>query len=228
MAGSQIVISSLSTMEECTEVVALQKAIWAFEDDTELLPPRVIVVAVKIGGQAFGAYDHGRMVAFLVAFAATKPDGHRYLHSQMLGVLPEYRNTGIGKRLKLHQKDDALARGYDLIEWTFDPLQLKNAWFNIEGLGAIVRRYERNLYGTSTSALQGGLPTDRCIAEWWIRKPRYMPDIVERLPVPPVRSRAVQELVASHFEAAFARALAAVGVKRVEDGIEYLFGEVTE
>jgi predicted GNAT superfamily acetyltransferase len=146
----------------------------------------------------------------------------------MLGVLPEYRNTGIGKRLKLHQKDDALARGYDLIEWTFDPLQLKNAWFNIEGLGAIVRRYERNLYGTSTSALQGGLPTDRCIAEWWIRKPRYMPDIVERLPVPPVRSRAVQELVASHFEAAFARALAAVGVKRVEDGIEYLFGEVTE
>jgi predicted GNAT superfamily acetyltransferase len=226
--SSEIVISSLTTMEECTEIVALQKTIWAFEDDTELLPPRVIVVAVKIGGQAFGAYDNGRMIAFLVAFAATKADGHKYLHSQMLGVLPEYRNTGIGKRLKMYQRDDALARGYDLIEWTFDPLQLKNAWFNIEGLGAIVRRYERNLYGTSTSALQGGLPTDRCIAEWWIQKPRPMPDIVERLPVPPVRSRAVQEMVASHFEAAFAKGLAVVGVKRIEDSIEYLFGEVKE
>jgi len=226
MAGSQIVISSLSTMEQCTEVVTLQKLIWAYEDDTELLPPRVIVVAVKIGGQAFGAYDNGRMVAFLIAFAATKPDGRKYLHSQMLGVLPEYRNTGIGKRLKLHQRDNALSRGYDLIEWTFDPLQLKNAWFNIEGLGAIVRRYERNLYGTSTSALQGGLPTDRLIAEWWIQKPRIDVEILERVPVPPVRSRDVQEMVASRFEDAFARGLAVVGVSRDGDGIEYLFGVI--
>jgi len=226
LAGSEIVIRSLSTMEETTDVVALQKAIWAYEDDTELLPPRVIVVAVKIGGQAFGAYDSGRMIAFLVAFAATKPDGHKYLHSQMLGVLPEYRNTGIGKRLKLHQRDDALSRGYDLIEWTFDPLQLKNAWFNIEGLGAIIRRYERNLYGTSTSVLQGGLPTDRCIAEWWIAKPRPHVEIIERVPVSAERSLALLEHVAEHFEACFAKGLAVVGVARVADGIEYLFGVV--
>jgi predicted GNAT superfamily acetyltransferase len=144
----------------------------------------------------------------------------------MLGVLPEYRNTGIGKRLKLHQREDALARGYDLIEWTFDPLQLKNAWFNIEGLGAIIRRYERNLYGTSTSALQGGLPTDRCIAEWWIGKPRAAPQIAERVPVPPERSRAVQEMLASRLDDAFARGLAVVGVSRVGDGIEYLLGVI--
>jgi predicted GNAT superfamily acetyltransferase len=224
LAGSEIIISSLTDMEQCSAVVSLQKTIWEYEDDTELLPPRVIVVAVKIGGQAFGAYVNGQMIAFLVAFAASKPDGYRYLHSQMLGVLPEYRNSGIGKRLKLRQRDDALARGIELIEWTFDPLQLKNAWFNIEGLGAIVRRYMRNLYGTSTSALQGGLPTDRCIAEWWINKPRMRPEILERVPVPPVRSRAVQEEVANRFEECFAKGLAAVGVNRVEDGIEYLFG----
>ncbi len=164
------------------------------------------------------------MIAFLLAIPGLKRDGHPYLHSQMLGVLPEYRNTGIGKRLKLHQKEDALARGYDLIEWTFDPLQLKNAWFNIEGLGAIVRRYIRNQYGTSTSVLQGGLPTDRCVAEWWVNKPRVRPDIVERVPVPASRSRAVQEEIADRFEACFARGLAVVGVQRDGSGIEYLFG----
>ncbi len=88
----------------------------------------------------------------------------------MLGVLPEYRNPGLGRALKMQQKEDALARGIDLIEWTFDPLDMKNAYFNIERLGAIVRRYVRNQYGVSSSILHGGLPTDRCVAEWWIRK----------------------------------------------------------
>ena len=90
----------------------------------------------------------------------------------MLGVLPEYRNAQIGRRLKLRQREDALARGIALIEWTFDPLELKNAFLNIEKLGAIVRRYKENQYGTTTSPLHGGLPTDRCIAEWWIDSPR--------------------------------------------------------
>ena len=75
---------------------------------------------------------------------------------------------GIGRRLKLRQREEALARGIELIEWTFDPLELKNAFFNIERLGAIVRRYSENQYGVTASPLHGGLPTDRCIAEWWI------------------------------------------------------------
>ena len=74
--------------------------------------------------------------------------------------------------LKLAQRDDALRRGVSLIEWTFDPLEIKNAFFNIERLGAIVRRYVLNQYGTTSSPLHGGLPTDRCIAEWWIASPR--------------------------------------------------------
>ena len=112
------------------------------------------------------------MIAFCLAIPGLKPDGKPYLHSHMLGVLAEYRNHGVGRQLKLQQRDDALARGIDLIEWTFDPLEIKNAYFNVERLGAIVRRYLRNQYGASSSPLHGGLPTDRLVAEWWIRKPR--------------------------------------------------------
>ena len=90
----------------------------------------------------------------------------------MLAVAPEYRNRGVGKMLKLAQREDALARGIELIEWTFDPLEAKNAFFNIEKLGAIVRRYTPDFYGASTSPLHGNLPTDRLHAEWWLRTAR--------------------------------------------------------
>src|SRR5208283_845949 len=103
-----------------------------------------------------------------------KPGPKTYLHSHMLGVLPEYRDAGIGRTLKLTQRDEARARGIDLIEWTFDPLEIKNAFFNIERLGAIVRRFVLNQYGTTSSPLNAGLPTDRCTAEWWISSPRVL------------------------------------------------------
>ena len=162
---------ALSSRQQFEEAVLLQKRIWGFED-IELLPVRLFVVATKVGGQVFGAYDGGRMIAFCLAIPGIKPGGQYYLHSHMLGVLPEYRNLGVGRRLKLMQRDDALARGIELMEWTFDPLEIKNAFFNMERLGAIVRRYVVNQYGTTTSHLHGGLPTDRCIAEWWIGSER--------------------------------------------------------
>jgi predicted GNAT superfamily acetyltransferase len=90
----------------------------------------------------------------------------------MLAVRAEYRNTGLGRRLKLLQREDALARGIELIEWTFDPLEIKNAYLNIEKLGAIACRYNINQYGITSSPLQGGLPSDRLIAEWWLRSKR--------------------------------------------------------
>src|SRR5580692_12267528 len=158
----------------------------------------MFVVATKIGGQLLGAFDGDRMVAFCVAIPGLKQGGKVYLHSHMLGVLPEYRNAGVGRQLKLRQRDDALARGIDLIEWTFDPLDLKNAWFNIERLGVVVRRYLRNQYGVSSSALHGGLPTDRLVAEWWIAKPREKAEVVERIDVPAdiERARAQQAEIA--------------------------------
>src|SRR5207248_5975947 len=111
----------------------------------------------------------------VVGFGLSIPgyrDGRSYLHSHMLAVRQNYRNAGLGRRIKLFQRDDALARGFGLIEWTFDPLEIKNAYLNIERLGAIARRYNINQYGASFSPLQGGLPTDRLVAEWWLRSKR--------------------------------------------------------
>jgi predicted GNAT superfamily acetyltransferase len=90
----------------------------------------------------------------------------------MLAVRKEHRNSGLGRRLKLLQREDALARGIELIEWTFDPLEIKNSYLNIEKLGAIGRRYNINQYGITSSPLQGGLPSDRLIAEWWLKSKR--------------------------------------------------------
>ena len=163
----------------------------------------------------------------------------------MLGVLPEYRDAGIGRRLKLRQREDALARGIDLIEWTFDPLEIKNAYFNMQRLGAIVRRYVRNQYGTTSSHLHGGLPTDRCTAEWWVASERVRsivngdpyenPAIVERIQVPaniaeirrtdPKRARAIQAEISECFESAFSRKLAVLGMDRSDEFGTYLLGE---
>ncbi len=208
-------IRELHTEPELREAVGLQKIIWGWED-ADLLPFRMYVVATKIGGQLLGAFEGERMAGFCLSIPGLKPDNKIYLHSHMMGVLPEFRNQGIGRQLKMRQKDDALARGIDLIEWTFDPLDMKNAYFNIERLGVIVRRYVRNQYGISSSALHGGLPTDRCVAEWWIAKPREKVDVVERIQVPPdIRAaRVKQGEIADRFEDAFARGLTVVGVER--------------
>jgi predicted GNAT superfamily acetyltransferase len=159
-----IEVRALTEQSELQEGVRLQREIWGFAE-IELLPVRLFVVATKVGGHVFGAFDGERMIGFLLAIPGIKQGGMSYLHSHMMGVLPEYRNKGVGRMLKLRQREEALALGVQLVEWTFDPLELKNAFFNIERLGAVVRRYVLNQYGTTTSRLHGGLPTDRCIAE---------------------------------------------------------------
>jgi predicted GNAT superfamily acetyltransferase len=118
-----------------------------------------------------GAFVGNEMVGFALSVPGTS-SGRIYLHSHMLAVRQEYRNGGLGRRLKLLQREDALARGIELIEWTFDPLEIKNAYLNIEKLGAISRRYNINQYGITSSPLQGGLPSDRLIAEWWLKSKR--------------------------------------------------------
>ena len=131
----------------------------------------MFVVADKVGGQVMGAFDGEVMVGFALSVPGTRT-GHVYLHSHMLAVRKDHRNGGLGRRLKLMQREDALARGIELIEWTFDPLEIKNAYLNLEKLGAIARRYNINQYGITSSPLQGGLPSDRLIAEWWLKSKR--------------------------------------------------------
>lgn len=243
MAGSQalIEIRQLHLFEEFADVLRLQQVIWGF-DDIELLPVRFLVVVIKVGGHVFGAYDGKEMVGFCFAIPGVKAGGRPYLHSHMLGVLPAYHNLGIGRRLKLRQREEALGRGIQLIEWTFDPMELKNAFFNIERLGAIVRRYSENQYGVTASPLHGGLPTDRCIAEWWLDSPhvksvlagerRHHHPGAERIAYPADiarlragerdRARQVQQANAEKFQAAFARGLAVTGFESTAQHGTYL------
>jgi len=157
-------------IEDFRACVALQKEVWNFSD-AELVPLRMFVVADKVGGQVMGAFEDKVMVGFALSVPGTR-SGHIYLHSHMLAVRNDHRNSGLGRRLKLMQRDDALSRGIELIEWTFDPLEIKNAYLNIEKLGAMSRRYNINQYGITSSPLQGGLPSDRLIAEWWLKSKR--------------------------------------------------------
>ena len=234
---------SLTETREFEEAVELQKTVWGF-NDIELLPVRLFVVATKVGGQAMGAFDSGRMVGFLLAIPGLKPGGGTYMHSHMLGVLADYRNKGVGRMLKLKQREDAMQRGIKLVEWTFDPLELKNAFFNMERLGAIVRRYVENQYGTTTSPLHGGLPTDRCVAEWWLASPHAeavlagrVPErqVEERIEVPadiavirrkePRRAREIQKSLGARLVNGFDRGLAVIGFERSETAGIYLMGK---
>ena len=168
----QIAIRKCAGMDELHACVALQKEVWNFAD-VDLVPLRMFVVSQKIGGQIIGAFDGNDLVGFAFSIPGSRA-GHAYLHSHMLAVRETFRNHGLGRRLKLAQRDDALAQGYELLEWTFDPLEIKNAHLNLARLGAIARRYSVNHYGYSSSPLQGGLPTDRLVAEWWLKSKRVV------------------------------------------------------
>ncbi len=242
MAGREAVIEirQLFDLEAFDQVLTLQKTIWGFPD-VELLPLRFLVVVSRIGGHVFGAYDGDKMIGFCFAIPGVKSGGRPYLHSHMLGVLPAYHDAGVGRRLKLRQRDEALARGIELIEWTFDPLELKNAFFNIERLGAIVRRYAVNQYGVTASPLHGGLPTDRCIAEWWINSPRvkcilagkpaehhprqriaYPADMARIRHQDNKRAREIQKANGELFQHAFESGLAVTGFERGKNESAYL------
>jgi predicted GNAT superfamily acetyltransferase len=250
--SKQFRIASVKTLADFEQAVEVQLAVWGYSD-SDVVPKRVFLVAQRIGGQVLGAFDGKALVGFAMALPGYR-DGKPYLHSHMLAVLAPYRNLGLGRRLKLAQRDDALARGFELMEWTFDPLEIKNAHLNIARLGAIARRYQRNIYGPSTSPLQGGLPTDRLIVEWWLRSERVRrvlgeetaekeaagDEAVERIDVPciihdwkrdPERRSLAESLQTRNrlvLESAFARGLAIIGYERCANGDGFfLLGRVS-
>jgi predicted GNAT superfamily acetyltransferase len=185
-----MLVRHCQTLDELRACVQLQKEVWNFTD-IELVPLRLFVVAQKVGGQVIGAFEGAELAGFILAIPGNR-GGRLYLHSHMLGVRESYRNFGLGRRLKLFQREDALRQGIDLIEWTFDPLEIKNAWLNLERLGAICRRYVINQYGITSSPLQAGLPSDRFVAEWWLASPRVEATVRDGHPPPiPVERRVV-------------------------------------
>ena len=188
MTPHDLILRNCTTLEEFAECVVLQKEVWGFSD-AELVPLRIFSLAPKIGGQVVGAWDGQELVGFAMAIPGNRC-GRPYLHSHMVAVKEGYRNIGLGRKLKLFQRDDAIARGYELMEWTFDPLEIKNSYFNLERLGAIARRYNVNQYGITNSPLQGSLPTDRLVAEWWMKSRRVATVLSAGRPTALVEDRA--------------------------------------
>jgi predicted GNAT superfamily acetyltransferase len=237
----EILIRRCSGFAEYDACVRLQTEVWGY-DVSDAIPLREFIVIQRIGGQVIGAFDLAKSAEprgdgpGMIGFAMSMPgihDGQPYLHSHMLAVLPEYRNCGIGRKLKLAQREDALARGIARMDWTFDPLEIKNAYLNIARLGAVVHSYTPNFYGVFSSRLQAGLPTDRLHAEWYMDSPRVLaalnggparlPEAQETIVVPGeirewkqsasgfAQAEATQTEVRTRFLDAFARGLAVVG-----------------
>ena len=165
-----MIIRKLATAAEYREAERLQAEVWKFPD-REVIPLNELVILQKHGGQVFGAFERGRLVAFCFGQPGYR-DSHVYHYSRMLGVLPEFRDSGLGHKLKLKQRDFVLEQGIDLVEWAFDPLQSRNAYLNIEKLGCVIREYHVNLYPGSDSRFNRGLEPDRFNAEWWIASRR--------------------------------------------------------
>ena len=183
-------IRPLTTIDDCKQVALLEKEVWGYTDAEDVVPPPVLIVSVKRGGILLGAFDEARrMKGFVYSLPAVK-DGRMTQWSHMLGVARDARDGGLGLRLKLAQRERALAMGIDLIEWTFDPMQALNAHLNFAKLGVVVEEYEENVYGESSSPLHRGSPTDRFVAEWRLSKP-HVERRVAAVGVPTVRDAAV-------------------------------------
>jgi len=232
---SPISIEICATLEEIRECVGLQRTIWN-DPDEDLIPSSLFVVAKKIGGQVLLARDGKQAVGFALAFPAFRGD-LRYFHSHIVGVVSDYQNRGLGRQIKVKQRELALEAGIALMEWTFDPLAFRNAYFNLVRLGAVIRRFHSNLYGVTASPLHGGLPTDRLVAEWQMSSSRVesalagvAPTVAEdaiRIVVPaemeqwktaaPARAMEVQARLRADFEERFAHGFAVTGF-RMEGG----------
>jgi predicted GNAT superfamily acetyltransferase len=245
---SEIQIRKCTTLPDFHRCVELQRAVWG-ESDLETEPYVTFVVAHQTGGQVLGAFDGSTMVGLTMALVGVR-EKTPYLHSHMTGVLPEYRDRKIGRSLKLFQREEALSRDIRLIEWTFDPLETRNAHFNLNRLGAIARTYIPNFYGITSSPLHRNLPTDRLLAEWHLDSKRVIaaindlaadptlaPATIDIPRVAPDSSRpasesaspesvsytsAQQSQIRSEFERWFAKKYAATSLRFTPLGAQYL------
>jgi predicted GNAT superfamily acetyltransferase len=239
----EVSIRVLHELKDFVDTVAVQREVWGFSD-TDLVPPRLMTVSTHIGGLVLGAYQGDRMIGFSLAMPGVKPGGDAYWHSHMTGILPPFQNQGIGRRIKLQQREEARRAGIGLIEWTFDPLEIRNAHFNVERLGVVVRHFVPNQYGITSSRLHGGLPTDRLVAEWYVNSAR-VEAIVERgetvehrmettIEVPGEidlwrrqdveRARQAQEHIRTRFQQLLAEGLGVVGYRRTAAGGAFELG----
>jgi predicted GNAT superfamily acetyltransferase len=168
------VIKILDSPEEMNAIEDLQRAVWP-GSETDVVPAHVLITAVHNGGLVAGAYLEERLVGFVFGFPGLEftPDGPRAKHcSHMLGILPGYRDSGLGFALKRAQWQMVRHQGLDHVTWTYDPLLSRNAYLNIAKLGAVCNTYKRAAYGDMRDGLNAGLPSDRFQVDWWINTRR--------------------------------------------------------
>jgi chorismate synthase len=183
----------LESVEEYRQCEELQARVWG-PDDVVRVPALVMVAAQVNGGFAFGAFADGRIIGFVLTSPGLTDSGDIKQCSILMAVDPAFQNSGVGYQLKSAQREATLAQGIDLITWTFDPLASPNAYLNLHKLGCVSTRYFVDLYGTAEKGLNAGLPTDRLLAEWWIRKPAVVSRLSGAPVAPPLAAQAVTEV----------------------------------
>jgi len=238
-----IEIRECTTIEDLAECVQIQREVFALPD-VELSPVRHFVVTINAGGFVIGAYDGDRLAGFLLSVPAFLR-GERALYSHMTGVRAEYQSCGIGAKLKWAQRTRALAEGVKYMKWTFEPVKARNAYFNLEKLGAITREYKPNFYGTdyATAGNKIGLASDRLFAEWHLDSPKVnalaagekyadsqkptatvqiMRDWIGLVASEPEKARAEQMRIREEFETAFGFGMVCRGFWRDDEQPAFL------
>jgi len=171
--SQEIVIRECTTLDELADCVQLQRDVFTLPE-VELSPVRHLIVTRNAGGFILGGYDGEKLIGFVLSVPAFWHGGPAF-YSHMTAVLPDYQSHGIGARLKWSQRARALGLGVKYIKWTFEPVKARNAYFNLEKLGAIVAEYAVDFYGVDYTAAQGheiGLASDRLFAEWHLTSPK--------------------------------------------------------
>lgn len=209
----------IERVDTAEDIRSLIRATWGGQD----LPPETIRALAHSGNRAWGAYDGGACVAFVLGWAGVDADG-LHVHSHMLATTPSHRGRGIGAALKFAQRAQALDQGIHVVRWTFDPMVTRNAIFNLERLGAIADHFHRHFYGDMGDAMNAGQRSDRLVARWDLDRtpgPRGLvggartvvvaPEYPTMRTADPEAAAAAREDVASGIEAALADGLVVAG-----------------
>ena len=171
-----LVLKALKHPDEIKPVEELQRLVWS-GSDTEIVPLHILLTVAQNGGLLIGAYHDEQLVGFVFGFLGLYNEGEQgqIKHcSHMLGVHPDYRDAGLGARLKRAQWQLVRHQGIELITWTYDPLESRNAYLNIAKLGAICSTYKRDVYGELEDDLNAGIPSDRFQVDWWVNSRRVL------------------------------------------------------
>jgi predicted GNAT superfamily acetyltransferase len=251
----EIAIRECTTIEEIDRCVNLQREAFGLPD-IEISPRRHLIVSRQAGGWTLGAFVDSTMVGFVHHLVAVRPNDEIYGYSHMMAVAKDYQNKGVGARLKWAQRERALNEGRGFIKWTWDPMQARNAHFNLNRLGVVVDDFGANFYGTDYNAdpdqdLSGkpGLQSDRLFASWYLNSPRVvalstqspppsMPGPSGSISIPAnwaalirtdvERARQEQQRVRAQFKEAFANGLVCAAFERGDEDSRYLLFKSSE